>query len=133
MKAIAAFSEGLDSGPPGSIWLGISARNMDEDLSEADNPFSFSDGTKIDDSKYDMLLKWQCGQPVYIEPNQKCGYIYSNGKLSHYKCSLEAFALCNVACEEASSGSELSRANSPVFAVFAAASVFKAFYALVGF
>jgi len=133
IKAIAALSAGLDSGPPDSIWLGISARNMDQELSEADNPFSFSDGTKVDDSDFNMLLKWQCKRPQYLEPSYKCAYIYSNGKLSHYECSLEAFALCTVACEDASSGSELSRANSSVFALFAAASVLKAFYALVGF
>ena len=64
---------------------------------------------------------------------EKCAYLYYDGRLATDRCDYEGWALCTVACEDASSGSELSRANLPVFALFAAASIFKAFYALVGF
>ena len=131
IKAIEAFRAGIDVDPNTLIWLGISVGDMNENLSEADNPLSFSDGTKVDDSDYNMLLKWFCGQPEYTDPSYKCGYLYNNGRLGHSDCDFQEYALCTVACEDASSGSELSRANLPVFALFAAVSVFKAIYALV--
>ena len=105
---------------------------MDEYLSQKTNPFSFSDGTEFSDSEPSMLLKWACGKPDYTAASEKCAYLYSDGRLAHDKCGYEGWALCNVACKDASSGSELSRANLPVFALFAMASVFKAVFALVG-
>ena len=106
---------------------------MDEDPSQKTNPFSFSDGTEFSDSEADMLLKWACEKPDYTAASEKCAYLYYDGRLATDRCDYEEWALCTVACEDASSGSELSRANLPVFALFAAASIFKAFYALVGF
>lgn len=93
MKEIAAFRAGLDTNkvdPVSSIWLGISVRDMGKDLSETDNPLSFSDKTKVYDSGANMLLNWECEQPVYTETSQKCRYLFYEGKISHDECDFEA-------------------------------------------
>jgi len=135
VKTIFAFRDGIDSAqfnPHLPIWLGISVGDMGQDLSETDNPLSFSDGTKVDNSDSKQLLKWACNQPKYDHLSYKCAHLQNILAMANIDCDFQGWALCTVACEDASSGSELSRANLPVFALFAAASIFKAFYALVG-
>ena len=109
---------------------------MDNDLSETDNPLSFSDGTKVDNLDRKQLLKWSClsstKQPLYNERSFKCGRLTYLLVMDNSECNYVTNALCTVPCEDASSGSKRSRANLPVFALFAAASVFKAFFALIG-
>ena len=117
MKTIAVFRDGIDSAqfnPNVPIWLGISVRDMGQDLSETDNPLSFSDGTKVDNSDTKQLLKWDCQytkQPQYDKTPFKCGYLYNELTMANMLCNFETYALCTVACEDARYGSELSRAN----------------------
>ena len=135
MKEITVFRDGIDSSQfdeTVAIWLGISVEDMGQDLSRTDNPLSFSDGTKVDNMDTKQLLKWAFNQPKYDLTSYKCGVLQNILVMANQMCNYETYALCTVACENASSGSERSRANLQVFALFAAGSVFKAFYALVG-
>jgi len=139
VKTVNVFRDGIDSAkqnPDYPIWLGISVRNMDNELSETDNPLSFSDGTKVDNLDRKQLLKWSClsstKQPLYNERSFKCGRLTYLLVMDNSECNYVTNALCTVPCEDASSGSKRSRANLPFFALFAAASVFKATFALIG-
>ena len=126
MKEIEAFRAGIED-QVNEMYLGISAGNMDQDLSEADNPFSFSDGTAAFGT--DMLIKWDQAAGYHTE-SVKCAFIQPNGKIINSVCTNDFYALCSVPA--LCSGSDRSRANLLVLALFAAGSVFKAFYALVG-
>jgi len=137
------------------IWLEVTIKNIDQPSDENNNYFVFSDGSKFDDT--DFAYKWEkndmgVDHPDYTNTEIRCSYIYQNNNMK--SCSCGGFAghgLCAIyqKCgseddnkdetgdetedeSSASSGSELSRANLSVFALFMACSVFKTFYALVG-
>ena len=110
------------------IFLGITSKNIEQNPDENDNPFVFSDGAKFDDG--DFPYDWAANRPMHaIELN--CVKLYVSGELYEDKCSEESKALCHIGCPKpADSGSELFRANLPLFALFAAGSVFDALAAL---
>ena len=114
------------------IFLGITSRNMNDSPQPPDfNPFVFSDDTVFDG---ESVYQWADSKPSegYYE---HCVYLGNDGKVSNTECGLEGKALCIVetACTDPeSSGSALSRANLPLFALFMAGSVFNAFHALAG-
>jgi len=111
------------------MWLGITAKNMEEAAHETNNPFAFSDGTEIDESSF--VWNWDENEPNYNNGvgDYKCAYLRQNGKMAADKCEVSNAALCRIEekCEDASSKSERSRAKLPVFAVFILCSIFKTF------
>ena len=117
------------------MWLGITAKNMDEAAHETNNPFAFSDGTEIDESSF--VWSWGESEPDYNNGvgDYKCVYVNpQNGKMATDKCDSEVVkyrALCRIEgdCVDASSESERFRANLPVLAVFVWCSIFKTFTA----
>jgi len=126
------------------IWLGIAVEDINEAPHETNNPFKFSDGTDVDDSNF--IYKWEKNtmagnHPVYKD-EWRCTILAQSREtevMATFNCDGVgvAFGLCKIyeKCKDensASSESERSRANLPVFALFLACSVFKTFYALVG-
>ena len=108
------------------FWLDITSQDEDSDPSE-NNPFVFSDGTKVEDTN--MLIKWIKDGPQY-KSTYKCTYLGTSG-LDTDLCNSSYNGLCRKKEKcPLNSGSDRSRANLP--ALFMAASVFKAFYALIG-
>jgi len=144
-KAEAAVENFRETDNLSMIWLGITVGDMDENPHETKNPFVFSDGTEIDESNF--MYKWEnggaSGDHPYInsEGKNRCSVIFNmRGEImqSHI-CdgATSGYGLCKKYenCKDensASSESERSRANLPVFALFVACSVFKTLYALVG-
>jgi len=116
------------------IWLGITVVDINQPADVNTNKFAFSDGT--DPSSDLSFVPWSKGEPDYGSNGAfRCAMIDTSGKMVASLCSKDALGLCKTyECEdEANSESERSRANLPVFALFMACSVFKTFYALVGF
>jgi len=128
------YKHRVENDGDGYFWMDISSKNIGEDPSEK-NPFVFSDGTEVKDTN--MLIKWDSSssQPEYTSA-YKCIILHTKG-LQTDECSYDdILGLCkvDVECEKEcsmSNGSGRSRKNLPVFALFMAGSVFKAFYALV--
>ena len=120
--------------PPGGIWLDVTLRDSSSTGSDA-NPFVFSNGAKVEDTN--VVIRWDVDQPFY-SLNNHCSYLAAGG-LKESGCIDYYAALCKTKgkCEEEeecpiNNESGRSRANLPVFALFMAGSVFRAFYALVG-
>jgi len=124
------------------VWLGITIGKENELLDATKNPFVFSDGTEFNDSNF--VFRWRTGgvmdpdQPDYSDASNRCSTILNDGtgeKMTAYYCVASAHGLCKTyqECEDsANSESVRFRANSPVFALFTACSVFKTFHALFG-
>ena len=111
------------------IFLGITFRDINNKPDSVTNRFVLSDGTDFDDTDY--LYQWGDGKPGYTT-FEKCAYLGNDGKIVDVYCRTEGKALCAVESTCPSSGSERSRANLPIFALFVAGSVFNAFHALAG-
>jgi len=110
------------------IYLGISVKEPDQTPNRDTNPFVFSDGTNFDFDDKNFVYQFTAGEPSYYD-DYKCAYVNS-GELSENECSLTGKAICFIDCPN--SGSERSRINFPLFALFVAGSVFNVFYALAG-
>jgi len=142
-KAQAAINTFRQTAQYAKIWLGITVGNENELPDATKNPFVFSDGTEFDDT--DFVFRWVTGgegpdQPIY-STDERCSTIFrgdgTDEKMTAYACEAFVFGLCKTyqKCEDensANSESVRSRANLPVFALFTACSVFKAFHALFG-
>ena len=106
----------------------ITFRNTDQAPDASGNPFVFSDGTEFDDGNF---LKWQDDDLPEYKTDLRCTALFdSDGGIIDTMCDLEGRALCYVESTCPSSASELSRANLPLFALFATVGAFSAFRAL---
>jgi len=118
------------------LWIGVVSENESADPSES-NPFVFFNGTQVEDAN--TLIKWRTKTGPSYSGLAKCVYLGVDG-INTGSCAAASNHLCKVKieCEEKeekcpmNNGFDRSRANLPVFALFMAGSVFKAFYALVG-
>jgi len=112
-----------------AVWVDIASQDPASKPSGS-NPYVFSDRTEVKDTN--MLIKWaKPDQPIYHDTD-KCAELSSRG-LKTKSCLSSNNGLCRKVVEcSSNSGSNLSRANLPVFALFMTGGVFKAFYALVG-
>jgi len=119
-KAKVKVKEAFDTGAT-QIFLGITSKKPEQNPDENDNPFVFSDGENFDEGVFPY--SWAKNRPMYaIEMN--CVHLYYNNELYEDKCGAESSALCYVGCPKpANSGSELSRANLPLFALYALAAL----------
>jgi len=113
------------------VYLGIAVRNLESGTNKVTNPFVFSDGSDFSDGDF---LKWTAENPSYNSVFRCTHIANSNFEIKDAKCDQRGVALCYVACsEDENSGSERSRANLHLFALFlVAGSVFNAFHALAG-
>ena len=127
MLAVGAFRK---KDGDSKIFLGITVRDLDYSPGlPTDNPFVFSDDTVFDGSDF---FQWADEKPG-DGYNDRCTYLDDDGKIVNYDCDQEGRALCVVESTCANSGSERSRANLSIFALFVAGSAFNALHALAGF
>ena len=111
-KVVDAFRKGDEES---KIFLGVTVRNIYDYPSPSLNPFVFSDGTDFDDGEFPY--KWGDNEPGYVATT-KCTYLGNNGRVFEVECDQVGKALCAVESTCAESGSERSRANLPIFALF---------------
>ena len=124
------------SGSDGDLWVHASSEDENANASDS-NPFVFSDGTQVEDTN--TLIKWSGPEEPEYDPDAKCVCLAAKRhQTGNYNDNLATLCKMESECEEEeekcpmNNGSDRSRANLPVFALFMAGSVFKAFYALVG-
>ena len=119
-KAKVKIDEAFGAGDK-QIFLGITSKNPKQNPDENDNPFVFSDGENFDEGEFPY--DWAKNFPRY-DQEFNCVMLYQNYALYEDKCGVESSALCYVACPKpAGSASELSRANLPLFALYALAAL----------
>jgi len=118
-KAKVKIKEAFDTGAT-QIFLGITSKYPEQNPDENDNPFVFSDGENFNDEEF----PYDWGEKLMYAKEYNCVSLYKSNKLYEDKCDKESSALCYVACPiPAGSASELSRANLPLFALFALAAL----------
>ena len=143
-SAINTFRQISTNNQNSNIWVGITVDDINQPSDKNANYFAFSDGSVFDDTNF--VFKWYVvmgtDQPDYSNTDRRCSVINkvkNDEKMGVSYCGggASGYGLCTYKkCEDenlANSESERSRANLPVFALFMACSVFKTFYALVGF
>ena len=121
-KAKVEIIKAFDAGDQ-SIFLGITSKNPEQNPDENDNPFVFSsNGENFDDG--DFPYDWADRRPFHAI-GKNCVYLFYDGNLYEDKCGAESSALCYVGCPKPAQGSasELSRANLPLFALYALAAL----------
>jgi len=118
-----------NKGQSTELYLGITVKEPEQPPNKDTNPFVFSDGTNFDIDNKNFVYPWASGVPSYNDI-YKCAYVDTDKKIWDNNCDSTGKALCFIVCP--SSGSESSRKNFPLFALFVAGSVFNAFYALAG-
>ena len=115
MKVKEAFDTGATQ-----IFLGITSKKPEQNPDENDNPFVFSDGENFNDEEF----PYDWGENPMYAKEHNCVSLYNSNKLYEDRCGEESSALCYVACPKpAGSASELSRANLPLFALYALAAL----------
>jgi len=125
-----AVDEFYKKKPGTDFFLGITVKDPDLSPNEDTNPFVFSDGTNFDFDDESYVYQFTSGEPTYNDV-LKCTYMGSGGEIFEADCTMSMKALCFIDC--LNSGSESSRKNFPLFALFVAGSVFSAFFdALAG-
>jgi len=109
------------------IFLGITVRNPEQTPDMDTNPFVFSDGTDSNDA---ALFEWAEEEPTYDEEAKCAGFLDHTSQIYELECDDAGRTLCFVDCPN--SGSERSRKNFSLFALFVAGSVFNAFHSGLG-
>jgi len=115
------------------IFLGITTKDRKISPSPTDNYFVFSDGTKFDASSF--LYDWADEKPTYAN-HLSCTYLTNDGKIADEECfsgvKSKGKAFCAVESTCTNSGTERSRANLSLFALFVAGGAFNVLHALAG-